>query len=148
MIGNKANGAMKDIAVMMDAYDNIKANNNIESWSEADYEQAEKAHHIRRGFELLYRNLVELGRGKEASLEYLQQYGVHAQVALKECGGYIQYVEEIIKDGKQITAAHLENFLDEMRDKYIKAPDEVSERIFGKADVSNHEYMTQITHEK
>ena len=148
MIENKANGSMKDIATMMDAYDNIKANNDIDAWSEADFEQAEKAHHVRRGFELLYRNLVELGRGKEASLEYLQQHGVHAQVALKECGGYITYVEELIKEGKAITSSHLEDFLDEMREKYGKAPDKVSERLFGKADVSNQEYMTQITHKE
>ena len=66
MTENKANGSLKDIAILMDSYDSIKKTNDIDNWSEAEFEQEEKAHHTRRGFELLYRNLIEYGRGKEA----------------------------------------------------------------------------------
>ena len=144
MIENKANGSLKDIAILMDAYDSLKKNNNIDNWSEAEFEQEEKAHHIRRGFELLYRNLIEYGRGKEASLEYLQQYGVHVQLAIAEVSGYIESVNVMIESGERMTSLHLEDFLDQMKDKYSSNADKVSKRLFGKVDITNKEYMTLI----
>jgi hypothetical protein len=144
MTENKANGSLKDIAILMDSYDSIKKNNDIDNWSEEDFEQEEKAHHTRRGFELLYRNLIEYGRGKEASLEYLQQYGVHAQIAIAEVTGYITLVNELVARGDKITSLHLEDFLDEMKDKYSSSANEVSKRLFGKSDITNKEYMTLI----
>jgi len=144
MTENKANGSLKDIAILMDSYDSIKKTNNIDNWSETDFEQEEKAHHTRRGFELLYRNLIEYGRGKEASLEYLQQYGVHAQIAIAEVSGYITLVNELVARGDKITSLHLEDFLDEMKDKYSKNADEVSKRMFGTTDITNKKYMTLI----
>ena len=144
MTENKANGSLKDIAILMDSYDSIKKTNDIDNWSEAEFEQEEKAHHTRRGFELLYRNLIEYGRGKEASLEYLQQYGVHAQIAIAEVSGYITLVNELVARGDKITSLHLEDFLDEMKDKYSNNADEVSKRLFGKSDITNKEYMTLI----
>jgi hypothetical protein len=137
MTENKANGSLKDIAILMDSYDSIKKNNDIDNWSEEDFEQEEKAHHTRRGFELLYRNLIEYGRGKEATLEYLQQYGVHVQLAIAEVTGYITLVNKLVASGDKITSLHLE-------DKYSKNADEVSKRLFGKSDITNKEYMTLI----
>jgi len=144
MTENKANGSLKDIAILMDSYDSIKKTNDIDNWSEEDFEQEEKAHHTRRGFELLYRNLIEYGRGKEATLEYLQQYGVHVQLAIAEVSGYIALVNELVANGDKITSLHLEDFLDEMKDKYSNNADEVSKRLFGKSDITNKEYMTLI----
>jgi|TARA_Y100000310_G_C20451938_1_gene701176 hypothetical protein len=144
MTENKANGSLKDIAILMDAYDSIKENNDIDNWSEFEFEQEEKAHHVRRGFELLYRNLVEYGRGKEATLEYLQQYGVHVQIAIAEVTGYIKLVDSLVNRGTKITSLHLEDFLDEMKDKYANNADEVSQRLFGTSDITNKEYMTLI----
>ena len=140
-IDSKARGAMKDIACLIDSYENIKANNNIDEWDEETFEAEEKAHHVRRGFELLYRNLIEYGRGKEATIEYLQQYGVHVQMALAEVQGYIQTVNQLVSEKVPLTSLHLEEFLDTMRDKYAKNSDKVSSRIFGKADILNTEYM-------
>ena len=144
MIENKANGSLKDIAILMDAYDSLKKNNDIDNWSEVDFEQEETAHHIRRGFELLYRNLIEYGRGKEGTLEYLQQYGVHVQLAIAEVSGYIELVNAMIESGERMTSLHLEDFLDEMKDKYSSNADKVSKRLFGKVDITNKEYMTLI----
>ena len=144
MIENKANGSLKDIAILMDAYDSLKKNNNIDNWSEAEFEQEEKAHHIRRGFELLYRNLIEYGRGKEATLEYLQQYGVHVQLAIAEVSGFIESVNTMIESGDRMTSLHLEDFLNQMKDKYSSNADKVSKRLFGKVDITNKEYMTLI----
>jgi hypothetical protein len=141
---NKANGSMKDIAILADAYDSIKEKNNIDQWDEESFENEEKAHHIRRGFEMLYRNLIEYNHGKEATLEYLQQFGVHIQLALIEVGNYINEVEDLIRHDTKLTSLHLEEFLDEMRDKYVNHADEVSERLFNKRSMTNKEYMTRF----
>ena len=143
-INNKANGSLKDIATLADAYENIMSNNNMKDWDEEDFENEEKKHHVRRGFEMLYRNMVEYGRAKEATLEYMQQYGVHAQMALAEMSGYINYVDTIIKDKEVIDASHLENFLDKMRDKYVNNADIVSSRLFGRDGIINKAYMEKM----
>jgi polyhydroxyalkanoate synthesis regulator phasin len=147
-IENKANGSLKDIAILMDAYEHIKANNNIDSWSEKDYEQAEKEHHVRRGFELMYKNLIEGGRARDSTIEYLHQHGVHTQYAVAEVSGYINLVNAMVKDGKKIDSSHFEDFLDEMKKKYANCVDVASERIFGVKDLTNKEYMTQIIHKE
>ena len=137
----KINGSIKDIATLIDAYDSIKATHGIDDWDEKSFEDEEKRHHVRRGFELLYRNLIQGGRAHEATIEYLQQYGVHVQIALAETSSYISAVNEAIKDGKMVTASNLEDFLDAMADKYKHCADEASIRLFGKADFTNSDYM-------
>jgi hypothetical protein len=143
-INNKANGSLKDIATLADAYDNIMSNNRIKDWNEEDFENEEKGHHVRRGFEMLYRNLVEYSRAKEATLEYLQQYGVHAQMAITEVSGYITHASNLIKEKRILDATHLENFLDEMKDKYVNNADKISNRLFGRDGIINKAYMEQM----
>lgn len=145
---SKISGAIKDIAILSDAYDAIKKKNNLESWNEVDFESTEKKHHVRRGFELLYRNLLHFGRISEATVEYLQQYGIHPQIALAEVTGYITHTEKRITNGERMTSADLELFLDQMSEKYVKCADEASERIFGKSDISNPDYMLKLTNQK
>jgi len=141
---NKANGSLKDIATLADAYENILSKNDMKDWNEEDFENEEKRHHVRRGFEMLYRNLIEFGRGKEATLEYLQQYGVHCQIAIIEVSGYIKYVNTLIEKKETIDASHLENFLDTMRDKYVHNADIVSNRLFGRDGIINKAYMEKM----
>ena len=93
---------------------------------------------------MLYRNLIEFGRGKEATLEYLQQYGVHCQIAIIEVSGYIKYVNTLIEKKETIDASHLENFLDTMRDKYVHNADIVSNRLFGRDGIINKAYMEKM----
>lgn len=137
----KINGSLKDIATLIDAYDSIKATHQIDDWDERSFEDEEKRHHIRRGFELLYRNLIQNGRAHEATIEYLQQYGVHVQIALAEVMTYIAAVNEAIKTGNMVTASNMEDFLDAMSHKYKHCADEASVRLFGKADFTNSDYM-------
>ena len=144
MINNKANGSLKDIATLADAYENILSANNMKDWNEEDFENDEKKHHVRRGFEMLYRNMIEYGRGKEATLEYLQQYGVHCQMAIAEVSGYINYANNLIQKEQALTSSHIENFLDEMRDKYVHNADEVSNRLFGRDGIINKAYMEKM----
>ena len=143
-INNKANGSLKDIATLCDAYDNIMSKNSMKEWNEEDFENEEKGHHVRRGFEMLYRNLVELGRAKEGTLEYMQQYGVHSQMAIAEVSGYINFVNELIKEKRIFDSTHLENFLDEMKKKYVNNADKISNRLFGRDGIINKSYMEQM----
>ena len=144
MLESKINGSFKDIATLIDAYENIKAKHGIDDWDEETFEKEEKRHHVRRGFELMYRNLLDGGRASTATIEYLQQYGVHPQVSLTEVSGYIQHVTALIKDGTVPHANDLENFLDQMADKYCASVDMTAERLFGKTEFMNTEYMLRL----
>lgn len=136
-LNNRVNGAVKDIAVLVDAYSAIKETFNIDDWSEQSFEEEEGRHHIRRGFELLYRNLLETGTAQQATTEYLQQFGVHPQVAIAEVSGYLQHVSREIANGTPLHANHLEDFLDEMRNKYESALSLTTLRLFGRPQVGN-----------
>lgn len=138
---SKINGSMKDIATLIDAYDSIKERHEISEWDENSFEREEKIHHIRRGFELLYRNIIQMGRPHESSIEYLQQYGVHIQIALAEVLSYINSVNDMIKNGESVTASSMEDFFDAMAEKYKSCADEASVRLFGKPDFTNSDYM-------
>lgn len=144
MLESKINGSFKDIATLIDAYENIKAANGIDDWDEEAFEKEEKRHHVRRGFELMYRNILEGGRAQTSTIEYLQQYGVHPQVSLTEVSGYVQHAAEQIKAGVLPHANDLENFLDGMADKYCASVDITAERLFGKADFTNKDYMLRL----
>lgn len=148
MLESKINGAFKDIATLIDSYNNIKETNGIEDWDEAAFEKEEKRHHVRRGFELMYRNLLDGSRAQTATIEYLQQYGVHPQVALTEVSGYIQFTAQQIQAGNLPHANSLEDFLDQMADKYCVNVNKTAERLFGKSDFINPEYMMLLENKK
>jgi len=144
-VNNKANGSLKDIATLADAYENIMKTNGMKDWSEEEFENEEKAHHVRRGFEMLYRNLVEFGKAREATLEYMQQYGVHAQMAIAEVTGYINFVNQLIKEKRILDATHLEDFLDEMKNKYVNNADKITSRLFGRDGIINKAYTESMS---
>ena len=83
-------------------------------------------------------------RANTATIEYMQQYGIHPQVALTEVSGYIKYSAERIANKQFLHSNDLEDFLDEMADKYYKSADATSERIFGKSDFLNTDYMMRL----
>ena len=144
MMESKINGSFKDIATLIEAYENLKENHGIDEWDEETYEKEEKRHHVRRGFELMYRNLIEGGRAQTATIEYLQQYGVHPQIALTEVSGYIQHTSERIANKQDLHSNDLEEFLDTMANKYCANVDKTAERLFGKADFTNVDYMLKL----
>tara|TARA_B100000029_G_scaffold516551_1_gene630808 strand:+ start:668 stop:1507 length:840 start_codon:yes stop_codon:yes gene_type:complete len=137
----KLNGAFKDIAILIDQYENIKKHQGIEDWDEEAFEREEKLFHVRRGFELMYRNLVESGSAHTATIEYNQQYGIHPQVCLMEVMGYVKYAQERIEKGDRLHSNDLEEFLDEMAVKYLSNVDLTCERIFGTKNIHNYAYM-------
>ena len=139
---NKINGSFKDIATLIDAYNNIKETRGIsDEWDEEAFENDEKKHHVRRCFEMMYRNMLEGERMHNSTIEYMQQFGVHPQVCEKEVKGYIAFTEDRIAQGEIPHANDLEEFLDEMGEKYWKGADKTSERLFGKKDFTNKDFM-------
>jgi len=144
MMESKINGSFKDIATLITAYNNLKENYGIEDWSEEEFEKSEKKHHVRRGFELMYRNLMDGGRASTSTIEYMQQYGVHPQVGLAEVQGYIAVVNELLNKQQIPHSNHLEEFLDAMGEKYYKEADKTTERIFGKTDITNTDIVSLI----
>ena len=144
MMESKINGSFKDIATLITAYNNLKENYGIEDWTEEEFEESEKKHHVRRSFELMYRNLMDGGRASTSTIEYMQQYGVHPQVGFVEVQGYIAVVNELISKQQIPHSNHLEEFLDAMADKYYKESDKTTERIFGKTDITNTDIVSLI----
>ena len=138
---NKINGSFKDIATLIDAYNNIKETQGIEDWDEEAFEDAEKRHHVRRCFEMMYRNLLDGGRTQTSTIEYMQQFGVHPQICRKEVEGYLAYTDDRIQGGEILHANDLEEFLDEMGEKYWEGADKTSERLFGKKTFANKDFM-------
>ncbi len=141
---SKINGSFKDIATLIDTYEAIKEKNGIDDWDEESYEREEKRHHVRRSFELMYRNLMDGGRASTSTIEYMQQYGVHPQVGHAEVSGYIASVNQRIANHQLLHSNDLEEFLDKMADKYYKNADKTTERIFGKTDILNTGYMNLL----
>lgn len=141
---SKINGSFKDIATLIDSYNAIKEKNGIDDWDEEAFEREEKRHHVRRGFELMYRNLMDGGRASTATIEYMQQYGIHPQAGLTEVQGYIAHTANKIKRGEIPHSNELEEFLDQMADKYYKNADATTERIYGKTEIFNTEYMNLL----
>tara|TARA_B100001996_G_scaffold334674_1_gene284933 strand:+ start:165 stop:1004 length:840 start_codon:yes stop_codon:yes gene_type:complete len=138
----KINGSFKDIAILIDAYNNIKETQGIgDEWDEESFENEEKRHHVRRCFEMMYRNLLDGGRISTATIEYMQQFGVHPQICQKEVAGYLAFTDDRIMQGEILHANDLEEFLDEMGEKYWKGADKTSERIFGKKNITNKDFM-------
>ena len=139
---NKINGSFKDIATLIDAYNNIKETKGVsDEWDEVAFEKEEKKHHVRRCFEMMYRNLLDQGRISTSTIEYMQQFGVHPQICQKEVQGYISYTDDRIQQGGVLHANDLEEFLDEMGDKYWEGADKTSERLFGKKNLANKDFM-------
>ena len=139
---NKINGSFKDIATLIDAYNNIKETKGVsDEWDEVAFEKEEKKHHVRRCFEMMYRNLLDQGRISTSTIEYMQQFGVHPQICQKEVQGYILHTEERIVRGEILHANDLEEFLDEMGEKYWEGADKTSERLFGKKNFANKDFM-------
>ena len=119
-------GALKEIGIFQDAYEEIRKNNNIpELWDEEDAELDEIRHHIRQAFRQSHRDMILNGSISQGNAEYLEQYGIHLQTARNFIATYIAGVEKMInEDGKMPNIDHLYEFLDNcvevFGEEYIK----------------------------
>jgi len=118
-------GAIKELAVFQDAYEEIRKNNNIPVlWDEEDAETDEIRHHIRQAFRQSHRDMILTGTITQGNAEYLEQYGIHLQTARNVIGKYIATCEALIEEGKMPNIDHLYEFLDScveiFGEEYIK----------------------------
>jgi len=136
-IQNNMLNAMKDVAVLTERYNQVEETHGIKDWTEEDFENDEARFHARRGFELLYQNLIQSGRPEKSIIEYLQQFGIHPQVATREVLGYITLIEQGLEATPPVCpgANSLEDFLDDMADKYCNHSKEPMKRMFGTSDM-------------
>jgi len=120
----KATGTKRNILehqfIEIERYNQVEETHGIKDWTEEDFENDEARFHARRGFELLYQNLIQSGRPEKSIIEYLQQFGIHPQVATREVLGYITLIEQGLEATPPVCpgANSLEDFLDDMADKY------------------------------
>ena len=106
-------GSLKDIAVLQEAYDEIRKNNNIpEEWDELDAEMDEIKHHLRQAFRQSHRDMVLTGSITQGNAEYLEQYGVHLHTAKNVIAKYIATCDKLLEEGKGPNINHLYEFLD------------------------------------
>jgi len=141
---DKINGSVKDLANLISAYEALKEKNGVDDWDETEFEAEEKRFHVRRGFELMYRNLLDGSRAQTATIEYMQQYGVHPQVGHAEVSGYITHINKVMSEGIIPHGNDLEEFLDTMANKYTPGVDDTMKRLFGTTDISNTDFMSKM----
>ena len=118
-------GALKEIGIFQDAYEEIRQNNNVpELWDEEDAELDEIRHHIRQVFRQSHRDMILTGTITQGNAEYLEQYGIHLQTARNVIGKYIATCEGLIEEGKMPNIDHFYEFLDScvevFGEEYIK----------------------------
>ena len=118
-------GALKEIGIFQDAYEEIRENNNVpELWDEEDAELDEIRHHIRQAFRQSHRDMILTGSISQGNAEYLEQYGVHLQTARNYIKQYINQCEELIAEKAYPSIDHLYEFLDKcvetFGEEYIK----------------------------
>lgn len=136
------NGSLKDLASLCGHYDLLLKKHGIsEDWDETHFEKEEMKHHVRRAFELLYRNILTNGRPDGGTMEYLAQHGVNAQVAIREVSGFLAHCDKRINEGDIPSGMDTEDFLDEMADKYEHCPRQLSMRLFGVEEFANYDIM-------
>ena len=118
-------GALKELAVFQEAYEEIRKNNNIPVfWDEEDAEMDEARHHIRQVFRQAFRDTQLTGHISQGNAEYLEQWGIHLQTAEAVIREYLRRTEKMISEDRMPTIDHLYEFLDKcadmFQDEYIK----------------------------
>ena len=119
-------GALKELAVFQEAYEEIRKNNNIPVlWDEEDAELDEIRHHIRQAFRQSHRDMILTGHITQGNAEYMEQYGIHLQTAQRVIGNYINSCEKMMDEGNTMPSVdHFYKFLDEcvenFGEEYIK----------------------------
>ena len=119
-------GALKELAVFQEAYEEIRKNNNIPVlWDEEDAEMDEIRHHVRQAFRQSHRDMILTGSITQGNAEYLEQYGIHLQTARNVIAKYIAECEKMMEEEDKVpNIDHLYGFLDScveiFGEEYIK----------------------------
>ena len=139
-------GALKEIAIFQEAYDEIIKNNNIpEEWDERDAEMDEIRHHIRQAFRQAHRDTLHLGSISVGNAEYLEQYGIHLHTAQNVINKYVTECQRLIdEDDKMPNVTHLYEFLDHCVEVFGKEYEHVMKHI-GIDTLVRNEYLYRST---
>ena len=138
-------GSLKDIAVLQEAYDEIRKNNNIpEEWDELDAEMDEIRHHLRQAFRQSHRDMVLTGSITQGNAEYLEQYGVHLQTAKNVIAKYIATCDKVLEEGKVPNINHFYEFLDNCVEIFGDEYKNVMKHI-GLDNIVRQEYLYRST---
>ena len=118
-------GALKELAVFQQAYEEIRVKNNIPvNWDEEDAEKDEIRHHIRQAFRQAFRDVTLTNQVSQGNAEYLEQYGIHLMTATTVIRSYVKHQEEEIEKGNLPTINTFYEFLDNcyelFGEEYIK----------------------------
>jgi hypothetical protein len=114
-----AEGALKDIAGLQEAYDQIRTSHGIpERWDEADFEAAEVRAHVLSAFRLAFADVLERGTLSRSAIEYLGQFGIHPYAALTACRDYLAELDRLRQDGQAPTIGHWYAWLDTAADRF------------------------------
>jgi len=106
-------GALKEIAVFQEAYEEIRESHGIrEDWDEVDFEKAEIQAKLRLAFKQCHRDVVSQGFIGSGNMEFIEQYGVHPSSATKVVREYVGFCEEQMAEGVIPTIANLNHWLD------------------------------------
>ena len=88
-----AENAMKEIGMYQDIYEQIRVSHNIPvDWDEEDFEAQEIPHALRMSFRQAIQNIMSSGRVQISTVEYWEQFGVHALVGEKLTRDYLESV--------------------------------------------------------
>jgi len=138
-------GALKDIAVLQEAYDEIRKNNNIPAeWDEEAAELDEVNHHLRQAFRQSHRDMVLTGSITQGNAEYLEQYGVHLQTAKNVIAKYIASCDKLLEEGQVPNINHLYEFLDKTVEVFGNEYKNVMKHI-GLDNIVRQEYLYRST---
>jgi len=121
-------GALKEIGMYQDAYNEIKESYNIsDNWDEEDFEKCEVEEHVKTAFLHAIRDFEMTGRLNVGTHEYLEQYGVNPNTACRLVQGYLSNVNSHtnVQEGRFANINILYDFLDQMyelfKDEYKHA---------------------------
>ena len=134
--------SLKEIAMFQSVYDEIIKSHNIpENWDELDMENDEISHHLKMIFRLCFKDVVHSGRLGMGTMEYLEQYGLHAQTCYALTADYVSSVDEMLQSKEGMpTVNSLYDWLDKMAETFKDAHKDVLKRI-GITELIKDEYL-------
>lgn len=112
-------GALKEIAVYTDSYEQIRKNHNIpENWDESDFEESEIENHIKGVFTNAFRDILASGRLNHGTLEYSTQMGINPITLHTLVSKYVQEATKLIEENNFPNVKHFNMFLQNMYETF------------------------------
>lgn len=148
-------GALKEVGLLQDAYEQIKKNKNIpDDWDEYDFESEEIKSHIRSAFRNGIRDFLCAGKLNMGTAEYFEQFGISPVEAVFHIRNYLELCELKMskvrknKDYNELPDYNdFHDFLDDMAEFYKDAYKKACNRI-GIDDVLSPEFILMSARNK